>query len=67
MATVRTGDLSFSAPFRYSVIVFSIVLQIVVFDEVPDALTFVGSGLVAAAGLYAVFADRLTLNRESLR
>ena len=51
--TVRIGDLSFSAPFRYSVIIFSIILQIVVFGEVPDALTFLGSAIVAAAGLWA--------------
>lgn len=58
VATVRIGDLSFSAPFRYSVIVFSIILQIVVFGETPDALTFVGSAIVAVAGLWAFWADQ---------
>lgn len=52
--SIRLGDLSFSAPFRYTVLVFAIALQIIVFGEVPDALTFVGSGLVAAAGFYAL-------------
>lgn len=51
--TVRVGDITFSAPFRYSVLVFAIALQIVVFDEVPDALTFVGAAIVAAAGIWA--------------
>jgi drug/metabolite transporter (DMT)-like permease len=50
--TVRTGELSFSAPFRYTVMIFAIVLQIVVFGEVPDALTFLGTALIAGAGLY---------------
>lgn len=58
VATVRVGDLSFSAPFRYSVIVFSILLQIVVFQEIPDALTFLGSAVVAGAGLWAFWADQ---------
>lgn len=53
VATVRVGDLSFSAPFRYSIVVFSIALQIVFFGEVPDALTFVGSGIVVVAGIWA--------------
>ncbi len=57
VATVRVGDLSFSAPFRYSIIVFSIILQIVVFGEVPDVLTFVGSAVVAIAGLWAFWSD----------
>lgn len=52
--SVRLGDLSFSAPFRYSALVFAIVLQIVIFQDVPDAMTFVGSGLVAGAGFYAL-------------
>jgi len=52
--SIRLGDISFSAPFRYTVLVFAIVLQIVVFNEVPDAMTFIGSGLVAIAGFYAL-------------
>ena len=51
---VRIGDISFTAPFRYTVLVFAIVLQIVIFGEVPDALTFIGSAIVGAAGLYAL-------------
>jgi drug/metabolite transporter (DMT)-like permease len=45
--TVRIGDLSFSASFRYTVMVFAIILQIVVFGDIPDALTFVGTALIA--------------------
>lgn len=59
--TIRTGDVSFSAPFRYTVLIMAIVLQIVVFRDVPDLLTFVGSVIVAAAGLYALVANRSAL------
>jgi len=51
---IRLGDLSFTASFRYTVLLFAIALQIVVFGDVPDALTFVGSAIVGAAGLYAL-------------
>lgn len=51
---VRKGDISFTAPFRYSVLLFAIVLQIVVFGDIPDAFTFIGSAIVGAAGLYAL-------------
>lgn len=54
VVAVRTGEISFTAPFRYSILVFAIVLQIVVFRDTPDALTFVGSAIVAAAGMYAL-------------
>lgn len=56
--SIRTGDISFSAPFRYTVMVFAIILQIVVFADVPDLMTFIGSGIVTAAGLYTLSRER---------
>ena len=53
VVTIRVGDISFSAPFRYTILIFAIILQIIVFDDVPDILTFVGAAIVALAGLYA--------------
>lgn len=59
VVTVRTGDLSFSAPFRYTVMLMAITLQIVFFNDVPDLLTFVGCAVIATAGLVALNAERL--------
>jgi drug/metabolite transporter (DMT)-like permease len=53
VATVRLGDLSATAPFRYSEVVFAIIAGILVFGEYPDAISYVGMALVIAAGLYA--------------
>ena len=36
VATLRLGDLSGTAPFRYSIMVFAIISGIVVFREFPD-------------------------------
>lgn len=58
VVTVRTGDLSFSAPFRYVALVAAIAVQIVVFDEIPDAVALLGAAIIVAAGLYALGADR---------
>ncbi len=52
--SIRLGEVSFTAPFRYTVLIFAIALQIVVFNDVPDAFTFIGSAIVGAAGLYAL-------------
>ena len=52
--SVRRGDISFTAPFRYTVLIFAIALQIIVFGDVPDVFTFIGSAIVGAAGLYAL-------------
>lgn len=53
VATVRLGDLSATAPFRYSEVVFAIIAGIVVFGEYPDAISYVGMALVIGAGLFA--------------
>ncbi len=54
VATIRVGDVSFAALFRYSGLVFAIVAQLVVFGDVPHWLTFVGSGVIAAAGVVSL-------------
>ena len=52
VATVRLGDLSATAPFRYAEVVFAIIAGILVFNEYPDLLAYIGMALVIAAGLY---------------
>jgi drug/metabolite transporter (DMT)-like permease len=58
---VRVGDMSFTAPFRYSILLFAIILQIIVFGDVPDALSLIGSGIVGAAGLFSLTRERAVL------
>lgn len=52
--TVRVGDLSVSAPFRYTTLVGAVVLGYLLFDEVPDGLTIAGCTVILLAGLYAI-------------
>jgi drug/metabolite transporter (DMT)-like permease len=51
VATLRLGDLSASAPFRYSVMVFALISGIVVFHEYPDRWAIAGMLLIVATGL----------------
>jgi drug/metabolite transporter (DMT)-like permease len=53
VATIRMGDLSATAPFRYAEVVFAILAGIFIFSEYPDTLSYVGIVLIVAAGLYA--------------
>lgn len=55
---VRAAEISVIAPFRYSIVVFAIVCGVLVWGEVPDALSFVGIGIVTAAGLYTFYRER---------
>ena len=50
---MRTGQISVVAPFRYSRILFALVIGYLVFQENPDVLTYVGAAITIAAGIYA--------------
>ena len=59
VATLRLGDLSATAPFRYSNVLFAIILGMVIFDEYPDALSYAGMALIIAAGIYAAHREAI--------
>ena len=53
VATLRLGELSATAPFRYTIMIFAIMSGILVFSEFPDVLAITGMVLIVATGLYA--------------
>ncbi len=55
---MRTGDISAVTPFRYTRLVFAIMIGVAVFGERPDVLTLIGSALVVGAGIYALVYGR---------
>ncbi len=59
---VRIGDVSVVTPFRYSRLVFALIVGVVVFAERPDGLTLVGAGLIIGSGLYTFMRERRLVN-----
>lgn len=55
---MRVGEISFTAPFRYTGLVWAILLGIVVFGEIPDTLMLVGSFVVVGMGIYTFYRER---------
>jgi S-adenosylmethionine uptake transporter len=53
VATLRLGDLSATAPFRYTIMIFAIMSGILVFGEFPDGLAIAGMALITGTGLYS--------------
>lgn len=49
---MRTGDVAVVAPFRYSIILWAVLAGFLIWQEVPDAATWVGIAIVTTAGLY---------------
>lgn len=56
--TMRTGDISFVAPFRYTALVWAIGSGILVFGNIPDLPMLVGSAIVVASGIYSLYRER---------
>ncbi len=48
---MRCGDVSVVAPFRYSRLLFALILGITVFGERPDAMTLIGAAVIVASGV----------------
>jgi drug/metabolite transporter (DMT)-like permease len=56
---MRHGELSVVAPFRYAIMLWAIVIQIVVFGLWPDLPTLAGSAILVATGLYTLYRERV--------
>jgi len=59
VSAMRTGEIGFVQPFRYTILLFSIIGGIVVFGEYPDFLTYLGSAIVVATGIYTLYRERI--------
>jgi drug/metabolite transporter (DMT)-like permease len=57
VAATRIGDMSIIAPFRYSRLVFALIIGVLAFDESPDTLTLVGAGIIVASGIYTLLRE----------
>ena len=52
MLSLRSDDVSALVPYKYSIILFSILLGIFVFDELPNVISVLGAGIIIFAGAY---------------
>ncbi|PLP57506.1 EamA family transporter [Mesorhizobium loti] len=57
--SMRTGDVSFVAPYRYTALLWSMLLGFVVFDDIPDTVMLLGSAIIVASGLYTFYRERV--------
>lgn len=56
---MRVGELAVVAPFRYTSLLWAILLGWAVFGNLPDLHTWVGSAIVVASGVYVFWRERL--------
>jgi len=56
--TIRIGDIGFVAPFRYTAMVWALILGLLMFGEIPDMPTITGTVIIILTGLYLLHRER---------
>lgn len=54
---MRAGEVGLVAPFRYTSLLWAILLGWLVFGTLPDALTWAGAVLIVASGLFSLWRE----------
>lgn len=62
-AAMRVGEVAVVTPFRYSRILFALVLAVVIFDERLNAVMLIGAALTVASGLYTLWREKRAIAR----
>ena len=62
---MRAGEIAFVAPFRYSGLIWALLLGWLVFGDWPDLLTMVGAAIVVGAGLFTLYRDHQRARRSA--
>lgn len=57
-AAMRVGEMSIVTPFRYTRLLFALILGALVFAERPDTATLLGSAVIVASGIYTLLRGR---------
>ena len=57
IVALRGADLSLTAPFRYTIIVWAVVFGFVFWGDRPDTLTIIGGALIVGAGVYTIYRE----------
>lgn len=67
VVATRVGEASALAPYRYSRLVFSLMLAGFVLGERPDALTLLGAAIIVASGCYTMWREAVLRRRQMRR
>ncbi len=57
-SAMRMGDVGVITPFRYTRLVFALILGAALFGERPDTYTLIGSAVIVASGIYTLIRGR---------
>jgi drug/metabolite transporter (DMT)-like permease len=53
-SAMRLGEVAVVTPFRYTRLLFALILGFAIFAERPDAATLIGGAIIVASGVYTI-------------
>ncbi len=56
---MRDGEVSFVSPFRYSILIWALLLGYFIFGDVPDTISMIGAVIIVGSGLFTFYRERL--------
>jgi S-adenosylmethionine uptake transporter len=66
IAAYRSAEAVIVAPMQYSQMIWATIFGFFLFDEIPDAMTLVGAGVIIASGIYIVMREsRVNVSKNS--
>ena len=64
ICAMRVGEIATVAPFRYTALLWALLLGLLFFDEWPDLYTLIGAGIVVATGVALLAFERQARLRD---
>lgn len=65
IAATRKGNAGIISSFRYSRMIFALIVGYIAFTEIPDAATLIGATIIIASGIFTLWRETV-LRRASL-
>jgi drug/metabolite transporter (DMT)-like permease len=63
---MRTGEISFVAPYRYTALLWAIALGLIFYSEMPDPAMLAGAALIVGSGLYSLYRETIVGRRKPI-
>ncbi|MEO1160518.1 MAG: DMT family transporter, partial [Pseudomonadota bacterium] len=56
--SLRGTEVAYTAPFRYTLIIYALILGYVVFGDIPDTWSMLGIVLIVGSGLFTLYREQ---------
>jgi len=61
---MRIGEIATIAPYRYTRLIFALIIGVIIFGERPDFLTLLGSLIIVLGGIYTLWRTRALSSKQ---